>query len=302
MIFAARHILRMLVACAALFGLAGPAIALDDIDFDLRTTLSAVEAERAIFQGDDVESSGVGISAAASVTFTENATQIRISVDPTVFDFSDDERKTRKSLGLSVEVRQQVSENVRIALRSRRVSNLVTLESRSVDQRSVRGEMLWEDADNRVRLRGEYRFRDYDDAVRSSGEGPRIEAQYNRRIASYHWARLTARHDAIDSDRERLSYSREVVRADYSLPLTKRLRLRPALEYSQWRYDARIARQDGAEALRRDTVVNPEIGLSYGKARGFYAQARAEYEFRDSNDVRFREDAPRFSLDVGYRF
>ena len=294
--------LHIFVSLLVFAGFAGPAQALDDIDFDLRTTLSAIQAERGIFQGDDVESSGTGIGASGSVTFSENATRVKIAIDPTVFNFSDPDRETRKSLGLSVEASQQVGKNIRLAIRSRRVSNLVTLESRSVNQRALRGEVLWQNRNDRVRLRSEYLWRDYDDTARSEGKGLSVEIHYNRRIGPYHWARMTVRHDAIKSDRERLSYGRELIRAEYSLPIAKRLRLRPSLEYRQWQYDARVAVRDGGVALRRDTVINPEIGLSYGRTRGLYAQARAEYEFRSSNDVRFSEDAPRFSLDVGYRF
>ncbi|MXO86830.1 hypothetical protein GRI38_12415 [Altererythrobacter aurantiacus] len=292
---------RLLGVLSAML-LASPAAALDDIEFDLRTTLSAVQSERGVFQGDDVESSGVGISADSSVTFVEGETRLEISVDPTVFEFSDETRGTRKSLGIGIELSQRIGETLKLSVRSRRVSNIVTLESRSADQRSLRGEVEWEKGNDRLRLRGEYRMRDYDDAEQSEGEGPLVEVQYNRRLGPYHWLRLSARHDAIESDNERRSYERERVRAEYSLPVAKRLRLRPALEYRQWRYDSRIARGDMNDELRRDSLINPEIGIAYGKTRGFFLNGTAEYEFRKSNDERFGENAPRFTLDVGYRF
>ena len=299
----AASLLRAFALLSAVLLPTAPLAALDDIDFDLRTTLHAVQADRAVFQGEDVESSGFGASALAGVTLREQNTTVRFAVDTKVFEFADDERQRRESLGISVYARQQVSEAVEVEVRARRVSDIVTLESRSADQRAVRGQVEWNRETNRVRLEAEWRMRDYDDGVGSRGEGPSFEAQYNRRLGSWHWARLTVRHDAIESaDAPRRSYEREMVRGEYSLPITRNLRFKPALEYRQWRYDARQAQGDPQGRLREDHLVSPEIGLAYGKLRGFYAEGSAEYEFRASNDERFGEDAPRFMLDVGYRF
>ncbi|NVD44445.1 hypothetical protein [Qipengyuania atrilutea] len=300
---AATSLLRALVLLGAVLLPVAPLSALDDIDFDLRTTLHAVQADRAVFQGEDVESSGVGASALAGITLREQDTSVRIAVDAKVFKFSDDERQRRESLGISVYARQQVSEHLELEVRARRVSDIVTLESRSADQRAVRGQAEWSKGGDRIRLEAEWRVRDYDDSIRSQGEGPSFEMQYNRRFGSWHWARLTVRHDAIESgDAPRRSYEREMVRGEYSLPITDLLRFKPALEYRQWRYDAREAQGDPQGRLREDHLVSPEIGLAYGKSHGFYAEGSAEYEFRASNDERFGEDAPRFMLDVGYRF
>ncbi|GAA4642209.1 hypothetical protein GCM10023115_04340 [Pontixanthobacter gangjinensis] len=281
---------------------ANPASSKDGIEISGDLSVRAVQAERGVFQGEDVESSGAGARAEAGFEWTRGKTEIQFDLSATVFDFSDENRETRESASAGLTIAHSVSDTVTLAVYARRSENIVTLESRSADQTSAGAEFQYEDDDNRIRLRAEYRTRDYDGTTTSSGSGMRFDAQYNRRFGSWHWARIDLRAEDIDSDNPRRGYERYTAKFSYSLPIAKRLRLRPEISMRAWEYDNRAVPDGQNDILRKDSMVAPEIGLAYGKLTGFYGRARASYEFRSSNDPRYREDAPRFELSIGYRF
>lgn len=296
---------RMMIALGAMSALlAVPASAKDGVDAWVELEARAVQSDRTIIDGDDIESSGAGVSVDVAFQWTNGRTEVQFDLGAEVFDFSEETRNTRESGSASVMVSQGINDNLSVAVNAGHWEDIVTLEARQTDQDAIRGEVQYEDKVHRVRLRAQYREREYESVTPSTGNGMRYDAQYNYRFASWHWARVELRAEDINSDHPRRGYERYMVRASYSLPLDsgKNWRLRPQLEYRDWTYDERWVLDDPAGELRHDSYIQPEIGLAYGKSNGLKARLRAAYQFRSSNDPQYTEDAPYFDLRVAYRF
>ncbi|MEL7189899.1 MAG: hypothetical protein AAGK17_10145 [Pseudomonadota bacterium] len=277
----------------------------DRLQFDGLIELRAVESELETDQGDSIDSTGFGGRARLGVTFDlSDTTTVRAEGEARVFTFRDENREDLETFIGRVEVRHDVSDNVEVRAFARRYENIPVLEAFSADQTSIGGRVQWEKGNDRARLTGEYREREYDTLTGGDGDGYRVAAQYNRRLGPYHWLRFDARADRISSDNEpRRSYSRQVARVKYSLPVAKRLRIRPSLEYRTWDYDSRIARGDPDGALRKDSYFAPGADVAWSHPRtGIYATASAEHRFRTSNDERFDANAWRIGVRFGVRF
>jgi hypothetical protein len=268
---------------------------------ELRWTHSDLDAE----QGEEFDSSGIALRGEAGLDFDlGKTTGARIEVEGSTFEYEDAARGDRTSYGGAVELSQQLSDAFELRLRVRRVENTALLEANSADQTSVGVRLQWQEGNDRVRLQADYRWRDYDLAGSPSGEGWRFAGQYNHRFGSYHWLRLDFAYEEIDSQSSPArAFDRTTAKLEYSLPIAERLRLKPSVEYRSWSYDARIAQGDPQGNLREDSYVGPALELSYGREdRGFYAEANVQYRLRDSNDVRYDDDAFRVGVTVGYRF
>lgn len=292
-----------------ILGLMAPSQALaatdDPVEFDARIELRAVQSDLDFDEGEEIDSSGFGARADVGATWkASDKTAVRIAVDAGVFDYTDDNRETRESVGGRLQVTHEVSDEVELRVYARRVENIALLEAFSADQTSAGARVQWQKGNDRVRLQAEYREREYDLSTPATGDGYRVSAQYNRRLGSYHWVRLDVRHEDMKSeDSSRRSFERRVARIKYSLPVAKRLRVRPSVEYREWKYDSRIAQGDPDGDLREDSYVAPGLEVAWGRgSRGPYATASAEYRLRTSNDERYDSDAIRVGVRVGYRF
>lgn len=274
-------------------------------DFDARVEFNVIQSDLNFDQGEGLDSSGFGAQAFIGADFDLSDTlTVRAEGSGQVFEYDDDDRGTRKSVGGKVSVEKQVSETVAVEVSVRNAQNIGVLEATSADQTSVLAQVEWGKGNDRIRVNAEYREREYDTTTAGHGEGYRVYGQYRRRFGSYHWAYIAARHEDMKSDDEpRRSYDRQVIDVKYSHPVAKRVRILPSLEYRQWKYDARVARGDPNGDLRKDHYIAPAVELAWGRAdRGLYANAAAEYRFRSSNDERYDEDAIRLEARVGYRF
>lgn len=294
-----------LAILAALFAApASPASAKDGIDAWAEIGGRAVHSDRTVTEGDEVESSGIGASIDSGFEWKSGRTQVQFDLGASVFDYSDETRDTRESATASLSVIQGLNETVHVGVAAGHAEDIATLEAYTVDQDAIRAEVQYEDKVHRIRLRAQYREREYDVATPSKGKGMRYDAQYNHRFAAWHWARLEARAEDIDSADPRRGYERYMVRAAYSHPLDadKMWRLRPQIEYWNWTYDGRRVLDADDGALRHDSNFQPEIGLAYGKTNGLQGHARAAYQFRNSNDPRYDKSAPYLELSLGYRF
>lgn len=281
------------------------AFAKDALTFDGRVEVRAVQSDLDFDEGEDIDSSGVGARGDIGANWqASNKTAVRIAIDASVFDYNDEDRDTLESVGGRLQVTHTVSDEVEVRGYVRRVENIAVLEANSADQTSGGVRLQWEKGNDRLRLTGEYREREYDTTTPAKGDGYRVTAEYSRRFGSYHWLQFRLRHEDMQSDdAARRSYDRQAARVKYSHPIAKRLRLRPSVEYRQWKYDSRIARGDPDGDLRKDSYFAPAIDLSWGRAtRGLYALANAEYRIRTSNDERYDSNAIRVGLRVGYRF
>lgn len=295
---------RSLFRGAALLLLASgaPLLAEDGADVWAEVSARAVQSDRAVFEGEDIESSGFGLGADAGFEWRGGRTTVQFDLGASVFDYEEPTRATRESASAGLTVGHEITETVSVALNVGHWDDIVTLESREVDQDAIRLEVKYEDKEDRVRLRAQYREREYETAAGQTGQGMRYDLQYNRRLGSWHWARFELQYDDIDSDSLRRGYNRASATASYSLPIARNLRLRPEIEVRRWRYDDRRVLDDPTLVRRRDSYVAPEIGLAYGRSEGLNARLRAAYQLRSSNDPRFGDDAPYLSLSLGYRF
>jgi hypothetical protein len=270
--------------------------------FDAEASLRAVSAKRSQFGGEDLDSSGIGARAEIGYQVKTDKTEVRFQVDANGYTYFDDTRGTREGFGGRARVTQLLSDSFSASVEGRYAANIITLEAPSADQKAVRGELAWESGNNRVTGFVDHRWRSYDDVARSNGKGIRAGIEYRRRFGSSHWLNFDVAHERNKSANALRGYERVSAAIDYSRPIAEKLRLRGGIEARHWTYDGRIAQGATPGTLRKDKLFAPEIGLSYGKSKGLYANARASYEFRTSNDVRYNGDGPRFELSLGFRF
>lgn len=303
-----KALLALCTGAAMMAGTAAQAQTDDAFDADPTAQIAfrVVQSDLDFDEGEDIDSSGIGVRAEAGLDFDlGKTTGARIEVQGGYFDYSDETREDRTIYGAAIQVEQKISETVSVRLRARRIENVAVLEALpGADQTSIGVRVQWDKGNDRVRLYADYREREYDYTTTRHGNGWRLAAQYNRRLGSYHWLRFDVRHEWMDSeDSPRRSFQRTVARVKYSLPIAKRLRVRPSLEYRNWSYDERIARGDPNGDLRKDSYIAPGLEIAYGRSSGgIFATASSQYRIKSSNDERYQNDAFQVGLTVGYRF
>lgn len=292
---------RLLVLAAALL----PATARADEPLDgwVEASLRAVSSSRSVPDSDGVDGSGVGAGLDTGFEWRSGRTEVQFDLRGEVFDYSQADRVTRKTLVGGMTLTQHLNDLIAVELNASHADNVVTLESQNTDQDAVRGAVILSRGDNELHLEAQYRKREYNSDPADQADGMRYDASFQHRFGNYHWLHLDASQESLEADRDFRSYDRTTLRATYSQPVAKRLRLRPQLEYRRWRYDARYVNDNTAGEQRRDWYVEPELAIVYGRPdRGVQLMARAAYQFRTSNDALFRDDQPVFEAEVGYKF
>ena len=297
-----RYLISPAAGMLALFST--PLHAADGFDASLEVESRAVYSERTVVDGDSIEATGIGGSLDSAFTWKNGRTAVQFDLGAATFAFADEDRDTRTSLRAVGEVSHKIAANVTVSIAVGHWDDITTLEARRTDQHAVRAEVAYENRPHRMRVATQYREREYEATTPSRGTGMRFDVDYTYRFGSWHWARVDLRAEDIDSTHVRRGYERYMVRAGYSAPLdeTRLWRFRPQIEWRSWEYDGRRVLDDPAASLRKDGYVAPEIGLSYGKLEGLQGRVRAAYQFRVSNDPRFRSDAPYVDVRLGYRF
>lgn len=202
---------------------------------------------------------------------------------------------------LTATVQHDVTKTLEVQLQARRYDDLVTVESADVDEWQGSARVTFEPTrQNRFRVAAAWRDRQYDNGASpaTTGEGPRVDAQYRRRFGPYHYLAFDLRAENIRSDEPDRGYERESVGVAYTRPVAKDLRVRPAVDWIKTRFDGRIADKG---ALRRDRQIVPEVELLWwpGKWR---IEAEAKYVFINSNETVREREGYRLTLSVGYAF
>lgn len=195
----------------------------------------------------------------------------------------------------------RVGKDFELRLMGRHFDDVVTVEAADTDEWTGAARLSFEPRpEHRVRIEGSWRERDYANGplAETSGEGPRVDAEYRRRFGRYHYLQFDLRGESIGSDDPRRGYERESAGVAYTRPITLDLRVRPALEIIKTRFDGRLAPEG---QLRRDTLVVPEVELLWwpGKWR---IEAEAKYIFFNSNEPVREREGYRLTLSVGYAF
>jgi hypothetical protein len=306
--------LRFVAAAISLFaGIAlpgGTAIAQDieiiETDWQLepsaRVEVGAVSArsatrdEQIVLNGD-----AFTVRAQAALVLENDTTSVRFELDRIEVFRTDKDRRDVNRDRITLQIDQEISEDVDIQVRGRAYDDLITVESPDTDEIQGSVRVTYEpERKHRVRVRGTWRDREYDNGPleATTGEGPRVDAQYRHRFGRYHYATLDLRAESISSDDPRRGYSRQSARFSYTQPITRDLRVRPALEYLNTRFDGRL---NEAGRQRWDRLFVPEVELHWWKGP-WRVEAEAKYIFSGSNvEVRERE-GHRLTLSVGYVF
>lgn len=292
---------RLLALAAALV----PATAHADAPIDgwVEMSLRAVSSSRSVPDSDGVDGTGVGAGLETGFEWRAGRTEVQFDLRGEVFDYSQVDRPTRKTLVGGVTLTQHLSKAVALEVNVAHADNVVTLESQRTDQDAVRGGIILTRGSNELQVEAQYRKREYNEDPNDQAHGMRYNVDFLHRFGSYHWLSFDAAQESLEADNDFRSYDRTTLRATYSQPIAKRLRLRPQLEYRRWRYDARFVNGNTAGEQRRDWYVEPELAIAYGRPdRGVQFMAKAAYQFRTSNDDRYRDNQPVFEAEVGYRF
>ena len=253
-----------------------------------------------------INGDGAYLRAQAGVLFGDDNSELRLEADRIEVERfgSATGRDSFNRDRLTAQFTQGLGDDWEIQLRGRLYDDLVTVESSDTDE--LQGSVMLEYEPvqaHRFRLSGTWRDREYDDdegpgRASSTGEGPRADFEYRHRLGRYNYINFDLRAEEIDSDNPDRSYTRESVGASYTQPITRDLRVRPAIEYRHTRFDGRIT-PDGE--VREDEQVVPEVELLWWTG-SWRMEAEAKYVFSNSNDpVRDREGY-RFSVSVGYVF
>jgi len=269
---------------------------------DARIELGVASAQSAT-RDDQIVVDGDGLTARAKigVDFEDKDTRFRVEADRIeVFRLGKGRRDYNRDR-LTALFQQELDDDWDVEFRARYYDDLITAESSDTDeiQGSVRVSFEPTSA-HRVRLRGTWREREYDNGSdpQTKGEGPRVDAQYRRRLGRYHYITIDGRAESISSDDDRRGYSRQSIKASYTRPITPDLRVRPAIELLNTRFDGRIT-DDGER--RKDTLVAPEVEVLWWPGK-FRVEAEAKYILTDSNDIARDREGYRFTLTVGYVF
>ncbi len=259
-------------------------------------SVSAIYARRDRDLISDHDRSGLGTQAVLGYRLPAgNSTTLRLEAEAEVDKFN-------VSYGGTVELNQKLGEAVTLSLAASGHKHRISLESLNTDQAAVRAGIEIATGSTTIEGYARHRWRSYDDLAGGTGKGWQFGSRLLERLGSWHWAEARLSHDRIDDNGGRHGYRRTSLGLDYSHPLSKRLRLRPGLDYREWTYQGRYVADLATNPKRQDRLIRPELGLAWGKTRGLFARANAGWDFYRSNDPRFTGNGPRLQLVTGYRF
>ena len=270
------------------------------VEFGIVSAESETQDEQFTINGDAFVARG-----AVGLDFEDDDTRFRVEVDRIeVFRLGEGRSNSNRDR-ITASFDQELSRDWEIQLRGRYYDDLSTAESSDVDELQASVRATYEPVRaHRFRLRATWRDREYDNivaggiGVQTSGNGPRVDAQYRHRIGRYHYVTLDARAEEISSDDPLRGYARQSAKVSYTRPITPDLRVRPAIEFLNTRFDERLTPNGDR---RRDQLVVPEVELLWWPDR-WRIEAEAKYIKSDSNLASRDREGFRLSLTVGYVF
>ena len=292
---------------AATIALSPPAFAADgeegwSLDPDARIELGFVSAETTT--DDDqivVDGDAFSLRAQGGVDLADDNTRFRLEADRIeVFRLGEGRSDTARDR-FTATFQQKLGKDWEIELRARHYDDYVTAESSDTDEWQGAAIVTYEPVPaHRFRVQGSWREREYANGTdpETSGEGHRIDVDYRHRLGRYHYLSFDLRAESITSDDPERGYERQSAKLSYTRPITPDLRVRPAIEYLNTRFDGRIT---PGGTPRNDQLVVPEVELLWwpGKWR---VEAEAKYIVSDSNEPAREREGYRFTLTVGHVF
>jgi len=292
---------------AALFAVlvTDPASAQDGgwrLEPDARIEVQTVSAETTTRDSDlVVDGEAISVRGQVGVALEKRGLRLRLEADRIeVFRLGEGRRNIARDR-FTATVQTDIEKDWELQLQGRHFDDMVSVESNDTDEWQGSARLTWEAGrKHRVRLQGTWREREYDNGVlaETTGEGPRVDAEYRRRFGRYHYLAFDLRAESIKSDDLRRGFERESAGVAYTRPITPDLRVRPAIEVIRTRFDNRLT--DNGER-RHDSLVAPEVELLWwpGKWR---IEAEAKYVLAGSNEPAREREGYRLSLSVGYAF
>ncbi|MDT8279080.1 MAG: hypothetical protein RQ806_00845 [Erythrobacter sp.] len=302
--FSSRVLGGMLFAALAL--LATGRVAAQDtgwrLEPDARIEVQTVSAETTTRDSDlIVDGEAISVRGQVGVALEKRGLRLRLEADRIEVLRLGEARRNIARDRFTATVQTDIEKDWELQLQARHFDDMVSVESNDTDEWQGAARLTWEsDRKHRVRLQGTWREREYDNGAlaETTGEGPRVDAEYRRRFGRYHYLAFDLRAESIKSDDLRRGFERESAGVAYTRPITPDLRVRPAIEVIRTRFDNRLT--DNGEP-RRDKLVAPEVELLWwpGKWR---IEAEAKYIFAGSNEPARDREGYRLSLSVGYAF
>ncbi|HSF13470.1 MAG TPA: hypothetical protein VLA50_10915 [Erythrobacter sp.] len=302
------HSLRLLsgLVAAMLAALSAPDAAAQGsgwkLEPDARIEVQTVSAQTTTRDEELViDGEAISLRGQVGLALDSESTRFRLEADRIeVFRLGGDRNDISRDR-LTASVEHDITKTLELQLQARRYDDLVTVESADSDEWQGSARVTFEPTrENRFRVTGTWRDRQYDNgaAPATTGEGPRVDAQYRRRFGAYHYLAFDLRAENIRSDDPDRGYERESAGVAYTRPIAKDLRVRPAIELIKTRFDGRIADDGG---LRRDRQVVPEVELLWWPGQ-WRIEAEAKYVFFNSNEAVREREGYRLTLSVGYAF
>jgi hypothetical protein len=295
---------RLMLGGLALMG-ATRAAAQDEgwqLEPDARVEVQTVSAQTTTRDNDlIVDGEAISLRGQIGLALEKRGVRLRVEADRIeVFRLGEGRRDIARDR-FTATVQTDIEKDWELQLQARHYDDVVSVESNDTDEWQGSARVTWEPKrEHRLRLQGTWREREYANGAdaETTGEGPRVDAQYRRRFGRYHYLAFDLRAESIRSDDARRGYERESAGIAYTRPVTPDLRVRPAIEVIRTRFDGRLT--DTGER-RRDSLVVPEVELLWwpGKWR---IEAEAKYIFSGSNEPVREREGYRLSLSVGYAF
>ncbi len=296
----------MLLAIAAAFGPAGAGAeeVCWKLDPYVRIELAAVSADSSDQDGELViNGDAITFRAQGGLEFADGTTSFRVEADRiSVFRPGKNRRNTDRDR-FTASVETEVAKDVQLRLQGRYYDDLVSAEFNDTDEKQLAARVTYEPVKaHRFRLEGTWREREYDDGMApdggpTTGSGPRVDVEYRHRFGRYNYLTFDLRAEEINSDNDERRYSRQSGAISYTQPITRNLRVRPAVELRHTRFGGRMI--DGEP--RDDTQIMPEVEVLWWPG-DWRIEGEAKYINASSNDpVRDREGY-RLSLSVGHVF
>ncbi len=274
------------------------------LDPYVRIELAAISADSSDQDGELViNGDAITFRAQGGLEFADGTTSFTVEADRIqVFRPGRNRRNTDRDRFTAM-AETEVAADVDVRLRARYYDDLVTAEFNDTDEQQLAARVTYEPVKaHRFRLEGTWREREYDDGMgpgggSTSGSGPRIDAEYRHRFGRYNYLTFDLRAEEIRSDNAERRYSRQSGAISYTQPITRDLRVRPAVEVRKTRFDGRPV--DGEP--RDDTQIMPEVKVLWWPG-DWRIEGKAKYIHASSNDPLRDREGYRLSLSVGHVF
>ena len=228
-----RILCGLLAAVSAMLATSGAQAQENDwrLQPDARIEVQTASAQTTT-RDDDLVIDGEAISmrGQVGVALEKRGVRLRLEADRIeVFRLGEGRRDIARDR-FTATVQTDIEKDWELQLQARHYDDMVSVEANDTDEWQGSARVTWEPARaHRLRVQGTWRDREYDNGTlaETTGEGPRVDAQYRRRFGRYHYLAFDLRAESIRSDDARRGYERDSAGVAYTRPITRDMRVRP---------------------------------------------------------------------------